>query len=247
MAVDFIQDCSLLVGAIEVAGNAKSANLATTVAPLDTTPMSTTGWTTLIGGNKSGSVDITFMSDFVNAGLDDVLWSYLATADVPKSFVRGTADGSLAYLWRGIPLSYVPVEGAPGELAMGRISGQSSTGPVIRGKLLHPGGTARTTSSAGTARQLGALSATQRLHAALHVLSVSGSATPTLTVKVQSDNAEGFPSATDRITYTGATAVGYQWSSVDGAVTDDWWRVSWTISGTSPSFLFAVTAGIVTI
>lgn len=244
MAVDFWQDMSILVGSIETAGNAKSAVLATTVAELDTTPLSTTGWRTLIGGNKSGSVDMQFMTDAVDAGIDDVLWSYLAVADVPKSFVRGSADGSLAYLMRGIPLSYTPIEGAPGELAMGRISGASSTGPVVRGKLLHPGSTARTTSSAGTARQLGTVASTKRLYAALHVLSVSGSATPTLTVKVQSDNAEGFPSATDQITFTGATAVGYQWSSVPGSITDDWWRVSWTISGTSPSFTFAVTAGI---
>jgi hypothetical protein len=31
---------------------------------------------------------------------------------------------------------------------------------------------------------------------------------------------------------------------VSGPITDDWFRVSYTISGTTPSFLFAVTAGI---
>lgn len=245
MAVQYWKDMSILVGSIEVAGNAKVATLETTVNPLDTTPLnSSAGWKTFIAGNKSGKVDLTLMSDFVDAGLDDVLWSYLGTADVAKSVVTASADGSTAYLLRGIPLSYTPLEGQPGDLAMGRIAGQSSTGPVVRGKLLHPGGTARTSSSAGTERQLGAVSATQTLYAALHVLSVSGTSTPTLTVKVQSDTS-GFASATDRITFTGATAVGYQWGSVAGAITDDYWRVSWTISGTDPSFLFAVTAGII--
>jgi len=247
MAVDFYKDMSVCVGSIEVAGHAKSANLQTTVAPLDTTPLSTTGWTTLIGGMKSGVVDLTLMADFADDGLDETLWSLLGVAAVPKSFIRGTTAGSLAYLTRVVPLSYTPIEGDVGALAGARLSGQSSTGPVIRGKLLHPGGTARTSSGAGTALQLGALSSTQRLYAALHVLSVSGTSTPTLTVTVQSDNAEGFPSATARISFTGATAKSYQWGSVDGAVTDDWWRVSWTISGTDPSFLFAVTAGIVNI
>lgn len=133
---------------------------------------------------------------------------------------------------------------------MARISGQSSTGPVVRGVLLHPGSVARSTSSTGVARQLGAAGATQRLYAALHVLSVSGSATPTLTVKVQSDNAQGFGSSADQITFTNVTDVSApdtrrQWASVAGAIADDWYRVLWTISGTTPSFLFAVTCGIV--
>jgi hypothetical protein len=243
MAVDFIHDCSLLVGGFEVAGNAKSANLSTSVAELDTTPLSTSGWKTCIGGNKSGSVDITFMSDMAQNGLDSTLWSYFGTAGVPKSFVRGTADGSLAYLWRGIPLSFTPLEGNAGELAMGRVSGQSSTGPVVRGRLLHPGSTARSSSSSGTAQQLGAVTSDKSLYAALHVLAVSGT-TPSLTVKVQSDDSSGMTTPTDRITFSAANAVGYQWGSVAGAITDDYWRVTWTISGTGPSFLFAVTAGI---
>ncbi len=246
MAVDYLHDMSIIVGALEVGCHAKSVNLATTVAELDTTALCTTGWRTLIGGNKSGTVDMSLMADFdAVTGTDATLWSYLGVAGVPKSVVRGTADGSLAYLMRGIPLSYTPIEGNAGDLAMGRISGQSSTGPVIRGKLLHPGSTARTTSGTGTGRQLGAVIAGKSLYAALHVLSVSGTSTPTITVAVQSDDNAGFTSATDRVTFTPATAKGYQWGSVAGAVTDDYWRVSFVISGTTPSFTFAVTAGII--
>lgn len=245
MTVHYWKDMSILVGSMELAGNAKNVNLATSVAPLDTTPINTTGYSTFIGGNKSGVVDLTLMSDFADAGLDETLWSYLGVADVAKSIVTNSADGSLAYLMRGIPLSYTPLEGNPGELAMGKISGQSSTGPVVRGRLLHPGSAARSSSSTGTGRQLGAVGATQRLYAALHVLSVAGTSTPTLTVKVQSDDNSGFTTATDRITYAGSTAASYQWSSVAGAVTDDWWRISYTVSGSSPIFGFAVTAGIV--
>lgn len=245
MTIQYWSDMSVLVGAVELAGHGKNVMLETSVAPLDTTALDTTGWVTLIGGNKSGKVDLTLMQDVASGSVDDTLWSYLGVADVAKSIVTNSADGSTAYLMRGIPLSYVPVEGAPGELAMARISGMSSTGPVVRGVLLHPGSTVRSSSSTGTARQIGAVAAGKSLYAALHVLSVAGTDTPTLTVKVQSDNDVGFASAADKITFTGATAVGYQWGSVAGAVTDDWWRISYTISGTSPEFLFAVTAGIV--
>jgi hypothetical protein len=89
------------------------------------------------------------------------------------------------------------------------------------------------------------VSASQKMYAALHVRSVSGT-NPTLDVVVQSDTV-GFPSATSRITFSQATATTnrHQFSSVAGAITDDYWRVSYTIGGTgTPTFSFAVTVGI---
>ena len=118
----------------------------------------------------------------------------------------------------------------------------TSAWPVVRGTSLHPPGTARTATGNGTAVQVGAVASGRQMYAALHVLSVSGTATPTLTVKVQSDTV-GFGSATDQITFTAATAVGGQISRVAGPITDDYWRASWTISGTNPSFLFVVVVG----
>lgn len=118
-----------------------------------------------------------------------------------------------------------------------------SSAPMPRGVVLHPPGTARTSTGNGTAVEHVAVGATQRLYASLHVLSVSGSGSPTLTVKVQSDTS-GFPSATDQITFDAATAVGGQWKSVAGPITDTFYRVSWTISGSSPSFLFVCAVGV---
>lgn len=246
MAIQFWQNMSILVGQLELAGHGKNVQLKTDVNPLDTTPLSTTGWMSFVGGNKSGTVDLTLMSDVADDGPDELLWSYLGTADIPKSVVSNSADGSTAYLMRGIPLSYTPIEGDPGGLAMARVSGRSSTGPVVRGMLLHPGSASRTSSSTGTARQLGAVSSTQRVYAALHVLSVSGT-NPTLDVIVQSDTV-GFATPTSRITFSQATATTNraQFGSAAGAITDDYWRVSWTIGGTAtPTFAFAVTVGII--
>ena len=243
MAIQYWQDMSILVGSVQMAGHAKNVNCQTTVAPLDTTALSATGWTSLIGGNKTGTVDLEFMQDVAAGSVDATLWPYLGTSGVPHSLVTASADGSTAYLMQGIPLSYTPIEGEPGGLAMGRISGQASGSPVVRGQLIHPTAAARTSSSTGTAFQTGAVSATQRVYAALHVLAASGT-TPSLTVTVQSDNASNFPSATARVSFAAKTDVGYEWSSTAGAITDDWWRVSYTISGTNPSFLFAVTVGI---
>jgi hypothetical protein len=113
-----------------------------------------------------------------------------------------------------------------------------------RGVLLHPP-TARSTTANGTAVAQAGPGAGRTLYAALHVLSASGT-TPSLTVKVQSDDAVGFPSATDRITFSAANAAGWQWGSVAGDFsTETHLRVTWTITGTTPSFTFAVAAFIV--
>lgn len=246
MSVQIWQGMSILDGALELAGHGRNVVLETSCNQVDTTPLSTTsGWTTCIGGLKSATVSLDLMANFAVAdAIDSTLYSYLGVADVPKSVVTNSADGSFAYLMRGITLGYSPVEGQVGDLAMTKVSGQSSTGALVRGQLIHPGSASRTSSSTGTGRQMGAVTSTQSLYAALHVLSISGTSTPTLTVKIQSDDNAGFTSATDRITFTANTAVGYEWKSVAGAITDDYWRVSYTISGTNPVFSFAVVAGI---
>jgi hypothetical protein len=61
---------------------------------------------------------------------------------------------------------------------------------------------------------------------------------------IQSDNAEAFTTPTARITFAQATAAGAQLLSANGAITDDWWRVNYTIAGTAPSFTFGVAIGI---
>jgi hypothetical protein len=114
--------------------------------------------------------------------------------------------------------------------------------PIVRGAVLHPQGTARTATGTGTSVQLGAVDSNHALYVCLHQ---TGFTDGSMTVKVQSDNATGFPSATDQGTFTAVTGLGGQTMKISGPITDDWWRVAWTISGGSThSFLFAVTAGI---
>jgi len=244
VSIQYWSDMSILVGGLELAGHGKDVNLATEVNPLDATSYASQGWTELIGGNKSATINLGLMQDMAAGSVDDTAWSLLGVADIPHSLCTPSADGSLAYLWRGIPLSYSPTMSPVGDLAMTQIAGQSSTGGVVRGSLIHPGSASRTASSVGTGRQLGAVVSGKSMYAALHVLSAAGT-TPSLTVIVQSDDNSGFTTPTTRISFSAAsTGNTYQWGSVAGAITDDWWRISYTISGTGPSFSFAVTAGI---
>jgi hypothetical protein len=114
----------------------------------------------------------------------------------------------------------------------------------VRGQFAHPPGTARTATGTGTGLEVGAVAAGARLYAALHVLSVSGT-TPSLTARVESSADNTFAAPTTRLTFAAATAAGGQALRTDGsAITDTWWRVAWTVTGTTPSFMFAATLGI---
>lgn len=115
--------------------------------------------------------------------------------------------------------------------------------PLARGRCLHPSGTPRTANGSGVAYQLGAVGAGQWLYANLHVLSATGTS-PSLTVTVQSATDAVFTSPTTRATFTAATGPGGQSVRVSGPITDQWWRVGYTVSGTTPSFLFLASLGI---
>ena len=176
--------------------------------------------------------------------IDDVLFNRIAVSDTVFSCSPdGGDEGEIGFSFKTLLGEYNPGASIGELLAFKCTAGARGSPGLIRGTVMH--NATRTTDSSGTARQLGAVSATQYLYASLHVLAVSGTATPTLTVKVQSDNAEGFGSAADKITFTGATAIGAQFAApVAGAITDDWWRINWAMTGTNPSFTFVVLVGI---
>ena len=177
------------------------------------------------------------------ANSDKPLFDAWGATDNIVSIAQSNATGGLCWFVRGCLPTY-QMGASLGQAATIQLSGQTSTPPFVRGNILHRA-TGVTSSSSSTAQQLGAVASTERIFAAAHVFSISGTSTPTITFKVQSDNASNFPSATDRLTFTGMTAIGAQWQSAGpSAITDDYWRVNWTITGSSPVFGFAVMFGI---
>lgn len=173
--------------------------------------------------------------------VDNVSWADLGSVTPWTICPAGAAVSDLAYL-TGLLRGEYQLGGSLGEVAPWTAGGDG-TYPLIRGVVGHPPGTARTATGTGTSIQLGAVASGQALYAGLHVLSVSGT-TPSLTARIESDNATGFPSAATVGTFTAATALTSQFLRIPGPITDDWFRVAWTISGTTPSFLFLVSLGI---
>lgn len=192
--------------------------------------------------NAAGLPSIrTEAAGFWDVDADDAIQNTLAVADTPCSIGMETgAAGEVAYTYKALQGAYSAGDRV-GELMRFDVSAMGRGSPLVRGTIMH--NATRTSTSTSTAYQVGAASATQTVYAALHV--VAASAADTLDVVVQSDNAEGFSSPTTRITFTQATAIGSQWGLVAGAITDDWWRLSYTIGGSDPSFTFVVVLGIV--
>jgi len=178
---------------------------------------------------------------------DDAFWSnrrQLVPWSVAPKSDSDLAAGGLMYLLGRALRTKQQWMGAVGDVAPWMIDATSAW-PLVRGVVAQPSGVARTATGTGTIIQLGAVPAGKRIYANIHVLSVAGTATPTLTAKIQSAAAVGFASPTDRLAFAAKTAVGWEALRSDGtAITDQYWRVSWTITGTTPSFLFLVSMGI---
>lgn len=246
MASIVYQNCRMFMGGYELSGIANMIGVDYEAEMLDATPF---GQGTRI--NKPGLKVVSMRgsgfwdSELTGTNYDSVLHGRIGAAkEVVSMAPEGAAVGDTVFFVEGVNGAYNPISGAVGELIGFEIDLRSQTRALVRGKLGYTG--TATASGNGSSVQLGALTATQRLFAALHVVDPAGT-TPTLTVKIQSDNATGFPSATDQITFTQVTTTaGAQWGSVAGPITDDWWRVNLTIAGTSPSYKVFCSFGILT-
>jgi hypothetical protein len=232
-------DLTAMTNKVDLGGEAEEKD-ATTFASVDANGQP---WKDVMAGLASAKIAV---GGFWEAGdtsmVDDALWAQLGGLGAWSIGPTNGNVGSTAWLTKALQGQY-KILGSPGEIAPYEAAATSSW-PLARGLILHPPGTARTATGTGTAVELGAVPADRELFANVHVLSVAGTSTPTITVKIQSDDLVGFGSATDRLTFTGATARGGQSARVAGPITDTWFRAQWTITGTTPSFLFVVTVGI---
>ena len=242
-----LTDCRIYLAGTDLTGFSNKVDFSEEFEDLDKTTFGSGGAHERVGGLADVTATIEGLWQAGDTSMpDDALWGELSGYQTALTVVPTSgASGSLAYLSRMMVKAYKP-GGDVGKL-LAWTADLAGNWQAAQGKILHPQGTARTSSGSGTGYQLGALSATQAMYVCLHVFSVTAdSGSPTLTVTVESDDNSGFTSAATQATFTAATARSGQTKKVSGAVTDNWWRVSWVVGGgaTNPSFLFAVSAGI---
>lgn len=208
-------------------------------------------WKAIAGTIGSGKVDAAgFWAAGDPAKVDDGLWSTQGTAipwsALPRSqgamSAAAPAPGDLAWFLRAVQSKYA-IGDQVGNIAPYSASASSSS-PLVRGKVLHPPGTARTATGSGAAVQLGPVADGDAMYASLHLLSTADAAAA-LTVRIESSADAAFTAPTTRATLQPAQAVSGQSAIAAGPVTDTYWRAAWTVAGgDAPSFLFLVDAGI---
>jgi hypothetical protein len=199
----------------------------------------------VMGGLFSAKISASGFWDANDLSLvDDAMWASRGARRAWTVCPTGAAEGSLAWLQHAVHSSY-QILGSPGDIAPWQAS-MTGSGTMARGQVASAPGTPRTATGSGTILDLGAagVPSGHNLLASLHVLSVAGTSSPTITAAVQSAATAGFGSPTTRLTFTAATAIDGQWQTITGPITDRYYRLAWTISGTSPSFLVAAAIGV---
>jgi len=235
MGLQIVKQRKVWVGSYEFSNRLSAAGLDLGANMQDSTSLADVTEINLAGLKTAGFA----YEGFWDATPDSEFFANLSLADVAATLSADTgAEGEDAFSIKAAHAAYSP-GGSVGDTFKFSVSGKGNA--FYKGTILL--NAAKTASASGTARQLGAVSAAQTLYASMHVTTVSGTS-PTLDVVIQSDTASGFTSPVSRITFTQATGITSEWKELAGAITDDWYRVDFTIGGTSPSFDFIVNVGI---
>lgn len=240
MAAQIIRDGKLWLDKYNLSGDMNAIALATLNELKDATVLGD-----LARRRRAGLDGLAVtLAGFWNGGtgnVDDVLFGDIAVPDVPLTVGQPTgAEGDSAFFFKAILGEYKP-GAAVGEMLGFQVTGDDSGGDgLIRGTILH--NAARTVTGTGTIFQLGALGALpQKLYAALHVIAYAG--LTNAVIKLQSAALVGFGSPTDRIIFTTVAGLTSQYASLAGAITDQFWRVTWTLTGVG-SLTFVAPVGI---
>ncbi|MFD5874013.1 hypothetical protein [Streptomyces sp. NPDC060322] len=235
-------DCRLFAPGADLSGASNKIELTSEIEDKDATTYRSGGWKEVLGGLGSAEISAEGLWEAGDPSMvDNASWTDLGGVGPYTVCPTDSVVGALAYITSGMRADYA-VGDAVGEIAPWSGTVKSSW-PLVRGQIGHPPGTARTATGTGTIVNLGAIPAGKRLYAALHVLSATGT-TPSITVRIESGDAT-LTSPTTRATFAAATAAGGQILRGNGtAITDAYYRVGWTITGTTPSFMFAVSLGI---
>lgn len=237
-----ITEAFVFHNAHDLTGQSNQVDARLEAEELDASTFGNSGFSTTVTGLKTGLFDYSgFMEYSTSMNLD--LLSAFGGTNV-STVGNGTgAVGDFAWLMKGSNFSFSPISASVGQLAVlnGQLrSGQGSYG--LRAGRLLANKTARTSTASTTGVQLFTSGTVSLVTAALHVFAVSGT-TPSCTVTVQSSATQG-GSYTTRATFTAATDETFEYVSASGSWTDQWWRATFTISGTSPSFTAAVAAAV---
>lgn len=244
MAVVAITDAKIYVGAYNLSGYANEISLSVNPELLNSTTFGTgtkknTPGLMDISGMVKGFLDYAdFATDAAFQSLDSLLFGRIgATSAVFSAAALGNAEGDPAY---GLPMvsgKINPLSGQVGALLPWELDVRSNGITIFRGFVAAVGSKSVTGQTSATIQVVGGVPTGSKLYANLHVVSVSGT-TPTLDVIVQSDDNSSFTTPTTRLTFAQVTTtISSEHKSAAGPITDEYYRMKWTLAGTSPVYV----------
>lgn len=235
-----LSDASILLGPYQVKRAVNSLEMTCSRAELASNRMGDTA-ETFASGLQQINVSLSgfWASDAIATAseIDPRIWPRIDATQTPAAWpltvcppyapaATPGADGNACYIIQTKQFSY-NLFGAHGTLAPFTVGSKCYSGGFYRGNVVLPE-TLVSATTTGTAFQLGAVSATQKIVAVLHVTAIVGGS---WVLTVESDNGVGFATPTTRATFTAATTITTQVIETNGAVTDDYWRVVLTKTG----------------
>jgi len=237
MAGFVMLNAKVLLGGLDFSGQHSSLQLEYGAEMLDETTFQA-GVGTATRKMKPGLKTFTFNGDiFWDDATDLVLFNRITAArEVMSCAPVGETEGDGVFFTQAVNATYNPASGEIGQLLKANMSGSNSNQALVRGKLMKRGNVSTTGTSTGIL--MGAVTASQRIFSALHVLSPTTGGVPSITVIIESDDAAGFATPTTRLTHSTLTEDGADWKEAAGPVTDTYWRAKWTISGSQTFNIF---------
>lgn len=240
MSVFALTDCYAYAAGYDFTTDSNQLALNVDVAQLDSTTFGGDGWTSVIGGLKSGAFQMGgFFQSAAEQAPDPQAFTGLGVADQVFTFGPSDTEGDPAYMFQALKSQYT-LGGAVGEIAPFQLASQLSNGVgVVRGKLAKARGTVSATGAIGTPVELAAAGADDFIYCTFHVFSAG----TTITVKLQSDDNSNFTSATDVATIGPLTTTGGTFMTrVAGPNTDTFYRLN--VSAITGSFIVAAAIGV---
>ena len=124
MAKLVLTDAVVKIGGVDYSANVNQVEIAVSSNEVETTSFASSGWRTVQGGIKSGTVTLSFHNDYAAAGLDDTLWGLLNTSATVVVLPNGTAVGASnpSYTFEALVNNLTPVSGSVGDISVQNIS-----------------------------------------------------------------------------------------------------------------------------
>lgn len=238
MGIFVLTDAVTWLHDLDLTGYSNKISVKPSVTVKDSTVFGLGGWRRHAGGLKA--------FDLASAGLwdapvDAAGFTALGVSDRVVTMSAPGSEGSVAYFGQAGTFAYEAFD-AVGELIPYTLDVKgTNTAGLVRGRVARARGSVAATGPLGSAVNAGAGGAGKWLYAALHIFGTPGT---TITVQVQSDDAQAFASPTTRATIGTLTAAGGVFMTrVDAAaITDAWWRFN--VSAITGTFDVAGSIGI---